>query len=66
LDRSAPAKEFANLIMENYQNREAYLQFRRAARDAYENTFNWQRWAATIHEISRELVAKSGAGRNGD
>jgi glycosyltransferase involved in cell wall biosynthesis len=57
LDPNAPAEEFANLIVSNYRNREAYLQFRIAARDAYEATFNWQHWARIMYTIAEGLVA---------
>jgi len=56
LNPRASAEEFANLIVENYKDREAYLRFRKAARDAYEATFNWQHWGSTVYKIAQELL----------
>jgi glycosyltransferase involved in cell wall biosynthesis len=56
LDPNAPAEEFAELIVENYRNQEAYLQFCIAARNAYEMTFNWQHWARAIYTLAQGLV----------
>ena len=58
LDCSASAGEFASLILENDRNREAYLQLRRAARDAYETTFNWQQWAKTVRNVTGDLIMR--------
>lgn len=56
LDPMAPAEEFANLIAENYQNKESYLRYRSAARDAYEKKFNWSNWARELRAIAQELT----------
>jgi len=53
---TARAEEFANLIAANYRNRETYLQYRCAARDAYEQTFNWTQWAQALRAIARQLT----------
>ena len=65
LEPGASEEAFAALIAGNYRDQGAYLAFRRAARDAYERTFNWQQWATSIHELSCDLVASSGASRGG-
>jgi len=53
---TAPAEDFANLIAENYKNQEAYLGFRKAARDAYEKTFNWSHWVQAMRAIVQGLT----------
>ena len=65
LDRNTPAYTFAKLIFENYQDQRAYLQFRKAAREAYEKTFNWKRWAETILSITHETCSHHDSKRAG-
>ncbi len=53
---NAPAADFANLIAGNYQDQQTYLGFRKAARDAYEKTFNWTQWVQAMRAIAQGLA----------
>lgn len=56
VDSDAHPDAYADLIEGHYSDGEAYLRFRRAARDAYESTFNWQEWARRIRGVAEEFV----------
>jgi glycosyltransferase involved in cell wall biosynthesis len=60
LSPNAPPEEFALSILENYRRRDVYLGFRRAARKAYEEKFNWECWASRIHEVAESLSKVAG------
>lgn len=55
LDLGASPKDHADLIFEHYQNPDAYLQTRRACREQYEQTFNWDHWAQKVFELTHDL-----------
>ncbi|MBX7255463.1 MAG: glycosyltransferase family 4 protein [Candidatus Hydrogenedentes bacterium] len=55
-DRSTPADEFADIIAGLFRDTCTYAQFCEAARGAYDQTFNWGRWASEVHTLSNSVL----------
>lgn len=55
LDEGAAGKEFGALIHQLWEGPEHYADMARAARKAYDETFNWPVWGRTVRELLEGL-----------
>jgi len=56
---SSPSQDFADAIVENYQDKACYEQLVKDSRAEYESRLNWSSWAKEIHSVFTEVAAKS-------
>lgn len=60
LSPKAEAREYANKIRHTFEDKKAYLQLRKRARNEYEKRLNWGVWGNKVSKLMEEAIAKFG------
>lgn len=61
LPPEAGGKQYAELIRDIFHDEERYRELARAARDAFEQRLNWDRWAQRLKEVVRPILTEGRA-----